>query len=246
MLQNVNNNAINNTSFRYTIDDARRSWTKLLFPYLMKNFMHIVKEIPWESYTYNGPSYAQEAYIDEDGNDAYLPVHTIDVRAEGMPYYVFGGAVCEILNKKYKTESGVDLRNYVDPTGDFDVQFFYDRNIIYDNPHDVINIVAYNEAGARSGIHYNTINHVVDVRGQEEWDYGHYSGAYHIPVRNIPTALPRTLPDRSKSLLFYGGVGGDRAYKAARLAQDLGYNTVGYLEQGDYKGLEHLNPPTRG
>lgn len=106
--------------------------------------------------------------------------------------------------------------------------------------------VAYNEAGARSGIHYNTINHVVDVRSQEEWDYGHYSGAYHIPVRNIPSALPRTLPDRSKSLLFYGGVGGDRAYKAARLAQDLGYNTVGYLEQGDYKGLEHLNPPTRG
>jgi hypothetical protein len=145
--RNVNNNAINNSSFRYTIDDARRSWTKLLFPYLMKNFIHIVKEIPWESYRYNGSSYAQETYIDEDGNDAYHPVHTIDVRAEGMPYYVFGGAVCEILNKKYKAESGVDLRNYVDPTGDFDVQFFYDDTIIYDNPDDAISIVAYNEAG---------------------------------------------------------------------------------------------------
>lgn len=144
---NVNNNIINNTSFRYTREDARRSWTKLLFPYLMKNFIHIVKEIPWESYSYDGPSYAQESYIDEDGNDAYHPVYTIDVRAKGMPYYVFGGAVCEILNKKYKTESGVDLRNYVDPTGDFDVQFFYDRNIIYDNPEDSITIVAYNEAG---------------------------------------------------------------------------------------------------
>jgi len=106
--------------------------------------------------------------------------------------------------------------------------------------------VAYTEAGARSGIHYNTINHVVDVRDQEEWNYGHYSEAHHIPVRQIPSALPRTLHDRSKSLLFYGGAGGDHAYKAARLAQDLGYNTVGYLAEGNYKGLEALDPPTRG
>ena len=146
----VGNNAINNTSFRYTKEGARLSWVKLLFPSLMKNFTEIIKKIPWESYSYNGPSYTQEAYSDEDGNDAYRPVQTINVSAKGMPYYVFGGAVCEILNKKYKSDSGIDLRNYVDPTGDFDVQFFYDKTIEYDNPEDTIVIVAYNEAGELS------------------------------------------------------------------------------------------------
>ena len=104
--------------------------------------------------------------------------------------------------------------------------------------------IPYTEAEARAGIHHNTIDHVVDVRDQEEWSYGHYSDAYHIPLKQLPSLLPQTIHDRSRKILFYGGA--ERSYRAARLAQDLGYNTVGYLEQGDYKGLEHLNPPVRG
>jgi len=101
--------------------------------------------------------------------------------------------------------------------------------------------VPYTEAEARAGLHYNTIDHVIDVRGQEEWAEGHYSAAFHLPLKQLPASLPQTLSDRSKSLLFYGG----NAYKATRIAQDLGYTRVGYLVQGSYKGFEHRDPPTR-
>jgi rhodanese-related sulfurtransferase len=101
--------------------------------------------------------------------------------------------------------------------------------------------VPYTEVEARSGLHYNTIDHVIDVRCQEEWAAGHYSAAYHLPLKQLPVALPSTLADRSKSLLFYG----DGSKRATRIAQDLGYTRVGYLVQGSYKGLEHRDPPTR-
>lgn len=101
--------------------------------------------------------------------------------------------------------------------------------------------VPYTEAEARAGLHYNTIDHVIDVRDQEEWAQGHYSGAFHLPLKQLPASLPQTLSDRSKHLLFYG----KGAYKATRIAQDLGYTRVGYLVQGSYKGFEHREPPTR-
>jgi rhodanese-related sulfurtransferase len=104
--------------------------------------------------------------------------------------------------------------------------------------------VPYTEAEARSGLHYNTIDHVIDVRSQEEWTQGHYSGAFHLPLKQLPASLPQTLSDRSKNLLFYSG-GPEKAYKATRIAQDLGYTRVGYLVQGSYKGFEHRDPPTR-
>jgi|MesohylFT_1024984.scaffolds.fasta_scaffold105526_2 rhodanese-related sulfurtransferase len=101
----------------------------------------------------------------------------------------------------------------------------------------------YTEEEARSGIHYNTIDHVIDVRGQEEWAAGHYSGAFHLPLKQLVSSLPQTFHDRSKVLLFYGDP--EKSYKATRIAQDLGYTRVGYLVQGSYKGFEHRDPPIR-
>ena len=77
--------------------------------------------------------------------------------------------------------------------------------------------------------------------GKEEWAEGHYSGAYHLPLKQLVSSLPQTLSDRSKSLLFYG----DGSKRATRIAQDLGYTRVGYLVHGSYKGLEHRSPPIR-
>lgn len=101
--------------------------------------------------------------------------------------------------------------------------------------------ILYTEAEARAGLHYNTIDHVIDVRSKEEWAEGHYSGAYHLPLKQLVSSLPQTLSDRSKSLLFYG----DGSKRATRIAQDLGYTRVGYLVHGSYKGLEHRSPPIR-
>ena len=99
----------------------------------------------------------------------------------------------------------------------------------------------YTEEEARAGLHYNTIDHVIDVRSQEEWDAGHYSGAFHLPLKQLVSALPQTFHDRTKVLLFYGA----GSQRATRIAQDLGYTRVGYLAQGSYKGFEHRDPPTR-
>jgi rhodanese-related sulfurtransferase len=101
--------------------------------------------------------------------------------------------------------------------------------------------IPYTEEEARSGLHYNTIDHVIDVRGQEEWTHGHYSRAFHLPLKHLVSSLPSTLSDRTKVLLFYGS--GSR--RATRIAQDLGYTRVGYLVGGSYQGLEHRSSPIR-
>jgi len=101
----------------------------------------------------------------------------------------------------------------------------------------------YTAEQVRSGIHHQTIHHVVDVRDSEAWSSGHYSRAYHIPLKQVPSMLPPTLPDRSRMVLFYGGA--ERALKAARVAQELGYSSVGYLVEGSYRGFEHRDPPIK-
>jgi len=103
--------------------------------------------------------------------------------------------------------------------------------------------IPYTAEEVRAGLHYNTIDHVIDVRGQEEWAEGHYSGAYHLPLKQLISSLPQTFHDRSKRLLFYGSAA--HAYRASQVAQDLGYTRIGYLTQGSYKGFEHRGSPIR-
>lgn len=91
-------------------------------------------------------------------------------------------------------------------------------------------------ATARAAIHDKDIHAVVDVREDAEWAAGHLSSAIHIPVRALPTALPRRIPDRETAILFYCR-SGRRAAQAAAIAQDLGYSNVYYLDDSDYTGL---------
>jgi hypothetical protein len=136
---------VNNSNFRYTVNPERREWVKLFYPYIMKYFFDIVKAIPWESYTYEGETYAKEWY---EGNreDKYRDVGLIPVSVKGIHYKVFGGAVCEFLNMKYEAETGIHLRDYVDPTGDFDIQIFYDdKSLSYGPPMEESNADIYRE-----------------------------------------------------------------------------------------------------
>ena len=134
-----------NSLFHYTQKYERREWVKLIFPYLMTHFFEIVKTIPWESYRYDGEVYAKEWY--EQGREGgFREIGLIPVSVRGIVYCVFGGAECEYLNMKYKEESGIDLRDYVDPTGDFDIKIFYD-SIEYDTRDGDIIISVYNDEG---------------------------------------------------------------------------------------------------
>lgn len=103
--------------------------------------------------------------------------------------------------------------------------------------------IPYTAEEVRSGLHYGTIDHVIDVRDGSAWAEGHYSGAFHLPLRQLPASLPTTIHDRTKRLLFYGGA--EHAFKATRIAQDLGYTHVGYLMRGNYTGFEHRSAPIR-
>lgn len=101
----------------------------------------------------------------------------------------------------------------------------------------------YTAEQVRAGIHHKTIHHVIDVRDSEAWSDGHYSRAYHIPLKQLPSMLPATLHDRSRMVLFYGGA--EKAFKAAQVAQELGYSSVGYLVEGSYREFEHRDPPIK-
>jgi len=103
--------------------------------------------------------------------------------------------------------------------------------------------IPYTAEEVRAGLHYNTIDHVIDVRDSAAWAEGHYSSAYHLPLKQLPASLPATIHDRSKRLLFYADP--EKSFKATRIAQDLGYTTVGYLIQGNYTGFEHRDSPIR-
>jgi phage shock protein E len=89
------------------------------------------------------------------------------------------------------------------------------------------------EAIAR--IHNKSIHSIVDVRDKADWQTNHYPDALNLPIKTIAGSLPNRIPDRSISILFYSE-GGYKAAAAAKVAQELGYNNVYFLE-GPYTNL---------
>ena len=170
-----------NSLFHYTQKYERREWVKLIFPYLITYFFEIVKTIPWESYRYEGEVYAKEWY-EQGRNGAYREIGLIPVRVRGMTYCIFGGAECEYLNMKYKEESGIDLRDYVDPTGDFDIKIFYD-SIEYDSRGGEVIIQVYNDEGRISPL----------FDSMTRWVFGRvYEKIEALPLREIVRANRRS------------------------------------------------------
>jgi rhodanese-related sulfurtransferase len=89
------------------------------------------------------------------------------------------------------------------------------------------------EAIAR--IHNKSIHSIIDVRDKKDWTVNHYPDSLNLPLASIPRGLPNKIPDRSISILFYSE-GGYKAAVAAKVAQELGYNNVYFLE-GPYTNL---------
>lgn len=89
---------------------------------------------------------------------------------------------------------------------------------------------------ARAEIKSGQVSVVVDVRTDAEWTAGHYPNARHIPIQELTQSLPHQIRDHSIGLLFYCHTG-QRSAAAARLAQQLGYTNVYYLDRADWRAL---------
>ena len=66
---------------------------------------------------------------------------------------------------------------------------------------------------------------VVDVRTQEEYDYGHIPGAICIPNESIGDKQPAELPDLDQIILVYCR-SGRRSKEASQKLADIGYTRV--------------------
>jgi rhodanese-related sulfurtransferase len=81
---------------------------------------------------------------------------------------------------------------------------------------------------AKSLLKQGKFDHVVDVRTDAEWDFGHLPLAIHIPLKQVGELLPQRIPDKSARILFYCNTS-TRARMAAETAQASGYTNVRYL-----------------
>lgn len=81
---------------------------------------------------------------------------------------------------------------------------------------------------AKSLLKAGKFDAVVDVRTDAEWNMGHYPLALHVPLKEVPTALPQRVPDKKARVLFYCNTS-TRARMAAEQAEKMGYKNVRYL-----------------
>jgi hypothetical protein len=86
--------------FHYTESEARKIWTRALYPYA-PYFFAMLNEIPWKSFKYE----------DDD----------ILVKNPKVPYLVGGGSALELIDAEYSKFLPIRLHDFVDPTGDIDV-----------------------------------------------------------------------------------------------------------------------------
>ncbi len=89
--------------FHYTQSDARKAWTKMVYPYA-PYFFNMFREIPWDEWRY-------------EDKDLVAKCNS------KTPYVIIGGAACELLNKVYGAQlpERARLHTHTDPTGDIDV-----------------------------------------------------------------------------------------------------------------------------
>lgn len=74
------------------------------------------------------------------------------------------------------------------------------------------------------------IKHIIDVRTQLEWDYGHYKKSIHIPIQNInKNILNRKISNKNDGILVYCNTG-QRARNGAEKIISYGYKNVYYID----------------
>ena len=114
---------IRSYDFKYTLSKERIVWCKNVYNGLSE-LLPIVKNIKWDSYVFNDNcniSYINQE-SDETKNKTMLVTTTPNNSEDAAPlsYTIFGGSTYELINKKhYKT---VNLRDFMDPTGDADIK----------------------------------------------------------------------------------------------------------------------------
>ena len=114
---------IRSYDFKYTLSKERIVWCKNVYNGLSE-LLPIVKNIKWDSYVFNDNcniSYINQE-SDETKNETMLVTTTPNNSEDAAPlsYTIFGGSTYELINKKhYKT---VNLRDFMDPTGDADIK----------------------------------------------------------------------------------------------------------------------------
>lgn len=83
---------------------------------------------------------------------------------------------------------------------------------------------------ANNYIKNRKIKHIIDVRTQVEWDYGHYKKSIHIPIQNISkNILNRKISNKNDGILVYCNTG-QRARNGAEKIISYGYKNVYYID----------------
>lgn len=108
-------------SYKYTRNIERNIWLENVYPL---GFMLInkISNIPWNEYRFKGET---ECIIHEEKDDEEVLIKkNIYGKAALLdaPYYVFGGAACELYSKIYPFV--VDITSIVDPTSDIDIKLY--------------------------------------------------------------------------------------------------------------------------
>lgn len=67
--------------------------------------------------------------------------------------------------------------------------------------------------------------HIIDVRSMEEFNSGHIEGALHMPHTQIAELIGSHVKDKDAKIVLYCR-SGNRAGKAQRVLQKLGYTAV--------------------
>lgn len=72
---------------------------------------------------------------------------------------------------------------------------------------------------------------IVDVREEEEWEWGHIPGAIHIARSYLEQAIEAEIPERARRIVLYCS-GTVRSYLAGRALHDMGYADVSVMAGG--------------
>jgi hypothetical protein len=107
--------------FKYTVDPARKLWTKSVYP-MLNTLTSKIRDIPWNTYILTDDAIISIiAVMDHETITMGSVVDEYSTRLDTEPlnYFFFGGIVYELLSDLYKN---VELSWFVDPTGDIDVR----------------------------------------------------------------------------------------------------------------------------
>jgi hypothetical protein len=138
-------NSIRDSDFKYTTSEKRKVWTKAVYP-LRKHLLQMLGKIPFADYEYKGDTYvvkeletAPKSQTDDifelNGILYRKNANPVEMKTQkpGITWTIFGGSAYELLNDIYPN---VDLYEFMDPTGDIDVQAYNQEwKIIDDHNH---------------------------------------------------------------------------------------------------------------